>query len=393
MDEEKPKEKGWTRRQVLIGAGVGTLATGASIAGLGYMQDQRIKQKKEEEPIDISKCKLTSDSGTFPYSFSPFEEYARIEEETLNELKVSEKDIPRDYDRIIKIADDISDRVAIRILQSERKLSIDGVIDDFPKEEFMTMLAEEMANTGLITWPEQLLSRGFSTDPQVQEEGMSHLDCDLLAYLMMHAGRRMGVDMYAVPGPIHMYFMVRAKEREEDPNKAHSYFVMEPTKFRRVERKGGWVNRGVKGIEEGFFSTFEKQRRHGGISATKRLEEAAQFHKRITDEERLRESMYANIIQGVWDEAERKDDYNLMTKTVNRMATKVVAGTTSYLIANNLIVDSLKLADKTWNLGDRSGARTLLKNAIFTFKEYEPMVIQVGRIERKIAELKSRMYR
>jgi len=92
----------------------GLVAVGLATAyGVDASRNQGFYRRNAMHTTGLMRFKLHVETpSAFPYSFSPWEKYAQIEEELLDKFKISEKDIPRQTKRIISVANDISDRVA-----------------------------------------------------------------------------------------------------------------------------------------------------------------------------------------------------------------------------------------------------------------------------------------
>jgi hypothetical protein len=163
--------------------------------------------------------------------------------------------------------------------------------------------------------------------------------------------------MEAVSGPLHKYLSVDSLE-------SGKCWVIEPTEFRRIEvtRRGNYVYRNLagKGIGDNFFSTWDRQRQHGGISAKKDFEEAAHLHSSIRDIKELEDGMKANILSGLMDYAEEKDDLNLKVKIYNKLAELVNSGTKSYLAINNAFSEGLALSEECSKAGMHRVAHILV---------------------------------
>lgn len=308
----------------------------------------------------------------FPYSFSPWEEYARTEAQLLDKFNISKSEIPRETARIISIGNDISDRVAKRMLKAMDTYSVGDVSKIAERQSLMQIIAEEFANEGIFYTEESLLSN--SVNPKLHEKGKIHLDCKLLSYLMCHIARRLNLEMYVVNGPSHMYVFISNSDGDRG-------YVIEPTEFRKIESGDGYVNYSGNGIGDGFFSSFEKQKVHAGIVATPRFEKAANFHVLVKDEQRIRDDIQASIIVGLMKYAERKNNLALKINVYNYLYNLVKRGTTSYLAVSNIFNFSISLADECIDAKHYEHAERALQNAKRVREDHNNLIVSKEPIE------------
>lgn len=316
----------------------------------------------------------------FNLPFSPLEEYARIERKVLQELELDDGASMHSIERAVWIADHVADRVASRMLRETDTYDAAEAAEKTNRARYIAMIAEEMANVGLFYNEEGLLSRAFN--PNLHEEGYNHVDCDLIAFMFMHAGQRHNVGMDPLLGPYHLYLTV-------DDNKSRNVFVLEPTEFRKVEISDSFINYAGRGIGK-LFSTYERQREHGGIVADEEFEKAASLHCAVGPE-MLRHGIEANILYSLDESAKQRDDLDLRIRIFNRLEDTISDGTSNYVLANNYVASALSVGKQCLEQGRTKEAENLLSHAEYGFKEYRPMLVYVGNLEKGINRLKHRL--
>ncbi|VVB73779.1 Uncharacterised protein [uncultured archaeon] len=380
QEQKSQEQKGrpFTKKQKVLAAAALTGFLGLSLA-TGYVVDSSRNagyyRRSALDSVGFRHFKLQVDSPSkFPYQFSPWERYAQIEEGLLAEFNIPEAKIPRQTKRIISVANWISDNVAKRMLQAMDTYEVGDVSKVATSESLMNVIADEMANAGIFYARESFLSNSFN--PKLHEkEDLIHLDCKLLTYLMCHIGRRLDLRTYIVDGPSHMYLFV-----ESNQEKGTGY-VIEPTQFRRIEETEDAINYAGKGIGDGFFTTFEKQKVHAGIVATERFIKAANLHFTLTDTRMIEDDMRANIIVGLLDYAKKEDDIGLKVRIYNRMFRMAQEGSGSYLVISNAFTTSLGLAEECVEKKRYPDAETLLKNAVWIRRERDELIVSKEPIE------------
>lgn len=278
----------------------------------------------------------------FPYPFSPWERYATLEEALLQEFNIPTDAFLRQSKRIIQTGDALADQVAETLLDQQHTRDIQKASQGMDRAEYMKTIAQKMTEAGLFYTEESLLTRSF--DPRIHEKGQAHLDCDLIAYLMCHIGRKHDVEMYLIEGPLHAYLWVPI------PGSKDQGYMIEPTEFRKIETRGSVMDLAGQGIGEYFFTTPERQREHGGIRTTPEFEKVAKLHAMVTDPKRIEDNILVNILTGLDQYAEQNQDLGLRLKLYKKMAAAVGRGTDSYLLVTNLFVNSLELATQTMDL-------------------------------------------
>jgi len=371
---EQPKS---ARKPKVLAAAALTGFLGISLA-TGYIIDSRTNdgfaRRSVMNAVGLKKFKLqVGNPSAFPYQFSPWERYAQIEETMLGEFGISEKKIPRQTQRIISTANQISDNVAKRMLKAMDTYDVGDVSKGATSESVMNVIADEIANAGVFYTAEIFLSNSFN--PAIHEKGKIHLDCKLITYLMCHVARRLNLETYIVVGANHMYLFVASGH---DSGKG---YVIEPTEFRKIEHGEGYVNYAGEGIGEGFFSTFERQKTHAGLVTTKRFEEAAGLHVTITDTKQIEDDMRANIIVGLLDYARREEDTDLQVRIYNKLFGMAEKGSKSYLVISNAFSVSLNLAEKLMKEKRYKDAETLLKNAAWIRSAKNELIVNQEPIE------------
>jgi len=214
----------------------------------------------------------------------------------------------------------------------------------------MKEIAYEIADEGIFYSEESLLSESF--DPKLHEPGRATLDCDLLTNLMGHVLRNLDVETYFVPGPAHLYFTVESGDGE-------TVFVMEPTKFRKVIVRGNSINMAGNGIDDGFFSDWETQKKHGGLVAHPKYAERVGLHKEIVDEQFLRESMLSNILAGVSRKVKDKDQ----KEKLYEMAWQLAQDAVNYNLAKNTYTFCVEAGESAVKDGEYQKAMTAFQRA------------------------------
>src|SRR3989338_100201 len=290
--------------------------------------------------VGIHQYKLVVDNPTqFPYSFSPWTKYVEFESAMIDEFNLPEKDFPRIKKYIMHVGDEISDKVARRILATKNTYDIADVIREFPRDKLMIMMAEEIAKKGIFYSPESLLTNSFNSDLH-EDKNAAHLDCDLLSYLMCHIGRRLDVPIYVVQGPYHLYLWV--------PTSDEKGYVIEPTEFREDVRdfdtRTGKSEMKYVGVSPGFFSDWERQKQHGGIIADERFQKAAKLHVPMKNEQFIVDDIIGNIVPAIIEYADEKNDLDLKLKAHSKTLDLVIHGTESYIVANNVFNSTLQFA-------------------------------------------------
>ncbi|MBW2987110.1 hypothetical protein KY336_01040 [Candidatus Woesearchaeota archaeon] len=375
-----------SRREFLKLMGFG--AAGLGILGSGIMAfDWGCGTGKLRRAIltglGIREWKYECENPTnFKLPFSPLEEYARIEKDILKELGRNDGHSIACVDHAVKVADFIADNIAKRVLETVDTYDAAEAVSKFKRTDYIKMIADEMANAGLFYSEEGLLSRAF--DPDLHQEGYFHADCDLIAFIMMHIGRRHNVGMHPLLGPYHLYLTV-------DSDKEDRCYIVEPTEFRKIEENGSYVNYAGRGIGEGFFSDYDRQKFHGGIVASKEMEEAALLHVPIEDPKILKDGITANILQSLYADAKREDNLDERIAIFNILERTVRDGTRNYVLANNYVITALDVAEDCLKHGRVDDASNLLTHAEYGFNEYKPMINQKGLLERNIREFKQKL--
>lgn len=374
LEQLKKQPAGQRKRLASATAAFAALLSLAAAYGIDARISNGYYRRSAMDAIGFRKFKLQVEKPSeFPYPFSPWERYAQLEERLLDELKIPETDIPRQTGRIIAAANEIADRVAKRALKAMDTYDVADVSETATKDSLMRVIADEIARAGIFYSEESLLSNSFN--PRMHEKGKSHLDCDLLAYLMCHIGRRLNLPMYVVSGPVHAYLFVVT-----DADKNLGY-VIEPTQFRRIEEGEGYVNFAGRGIGDKFFSSFEQQRKDAPVRATARFEEAAGLHIPIRDTRLLEDAMAANILAGLISHADTKGDMDMKIRIYNRLFNIARKGTDCYLVTSNAFTMSLNLAQECIGKKRYCDAETLLKNAMWLRRTRNELIVDKEPVE------------
>ncbi len=370
-------------------SGISKIALAALVAGalgIGTLIDALYNEswfrRNALSAIKIREMKMSVDAQTrFPYSFSPWEEYARLEESILRELEIPEAVVAPQTDRILRAGNNIADRVATRILRGRNTYDIKEVMKTVPRDWLMEAIANEIEREGIFYTEESLLSQAF--DPKLHEEGKATLDCDLLAYLMCHVGRKLDIEMDAVPGAAHMYLTVETGDGEK-------VYVIEPTKFRKVIVGRNFIDREGSGIEDGFFSTSDKQRTHGGLVADPKYAERVGLHRPIEDEQFLRESMLSNIIAGLNKGVEEQGQKERLYEKAWQLAQDAV----NYNLSKNVYIFCLEAGEEAAKNKETKKALIAFERAAWLRKTKElttepSELIGMGKLLYKTGEIEA----
>ena len=354
--KEKPR---LTRRKIIkrvLFAGGVVGAFGGLFGIYDHFKNEGYTRRKIFSGLGLRGFELTvKDRRDYPYSFSPWQRYAELENNLLAELDIPEDEIPRLGEKAIEIGNEISDRVSRRILMAGDKYAVADIVKRINVSDLMKMIAEEMIMEDIFYTEESLLSSSFNET--LHRQGGIHLDCDLITYLMCHVASRLDIGTTIVSGPMHAYLFVN--KFGED-----SGYVIEPTEFRRIERRGGVINLAGAGIGKDFFSSFEKQRERSNYHADERFEKAAMLHVPIDEEQRLNDMIFSQVLAGLNNYAVRKEDLELRIKILEKAIPIAERGSDDYIFVSNFFQGALRLADELINEGRYNEAIKFLVPAV-----------------------------
>ena len=352
------------------------------IGTLAWLVEQAMALGERISPTPILYVK---NPKNFPYSFSPWEKYASLEEELLNRLNLPESEFPRQTARIIQTANDVSDRVARRIIKDLKTPDAVQGAQTATKDILLQLIAEEMRKEKFFYSGEDLLANAFNPALHI-DNGFKHLDCDLLSYFITHVCRRLDISAHIIYGPMHVYLEVPCGDEKS--------YIIESTEFRNIEntldRLGKVViNLAGNRLGDDFFSTWAKQKTHGDILVSPEFEKAAGFHTPALDEQLIEDDMCGNIILGMMKYArDKKKDIRLELEIYNKACIPLIQhDTKSYIFLSNFWQYSISLAEaylkRSAEFGKQSEeiAETLLTNAVYARKKAGVLITTKDPVE------------
>ncbi|MBW3019698.1 hypothetical protein KY334_00210, partial [Candidatus Woesearchaeota archaeon] len=356
---------------------VGLLGISLGFASLSY--ESIIK------PILRPKLVLKENLEKYPYEVSPFIEYAALEENILENLKIPTDLIKRNTKEIIDFADDYAYNVAKELKKRTRAKDHYEASKLISKEDYMEVLAKVLReNKKTVFYSEEsLLSNSFNED--LHPDGGIHLDCDLITYLFLHASYVCDMPQYAICSPSHMFTAIKTSN--------DNLLIIETTQFRGIDKiynSNGEVigyNKVGKKLGEKFFSSFEEQRKKSSIN--KDFELKNNFYQLINSNEDLVSYMVANILGGITSTVQNKiseqkekgndvtnlEDILIRVHSYNQSILE--SGKKNYLLVNNFYITSLNNADNSIEKKDYSLANKMLNCASWVEKNYDDFLITI----------------
>ncbi|MBW2998736.1 hypothetical protein KY321_04310, partial [Candidatus Woesearchaeota archaeon] len=370
--EEKPKEKEMlevskeepSKSNLFKKIALGTVLTTA-IFGLANLNYKKIYQDFTRKEI-VQKENLEQ----FPYEFSPFLRYSKLENKLLDELNVSKKIVPRSNNKIEAFADEYAKQVALEIMNLTKEDHYTGA-RLISKDKYMNLLAKELRKfePRVFYGEESLLSNSVNNN-----SNRIHLDCDLITYLFLHASMKCDVPMYAISSRRHVYLIVKQNKN------SRGCYVIEPTEFRKMlpihDSDGNVVGYDVYSSDDlgsRFFSSYKEQMEK--INSDGRFEKTNEFHIPVIGESKLESLMIANIIEGIQDKAESSKDEELLNKIYEKKKKLLTLKNANYILASNFHEDSIIYAEKQIKKRDYDLAHKYLDDAYRTEEKFEEFLV------------------
>ena len=218
------------------------------------------------------------------------------------------------------------------------------------------IFCEALRKQHIIGSEESLLQRAF--DPKLHSGDFFHLDCDLLAYAIMHHAFRTDQDMRPMASPLHAYL------RHYLPD---GFYTLEPTEFRTrpiIKIGGRVIGQRFDGSKTGnfFVDTLYHRGKHGSIRASERLIRSARFFQQMAEEDMM-SGIKACVLAGILNAAARADDLQTVKHCIAEYA-KVNQEHPIYLSASNQYKACLSVGAKELEAGNLEEAQKMANMAV-----------------------------